>query len=40
MKLDDVPKAFAALPPKGRNVVSKGKVKANLDLNTHIQCPY
>ena len=42
MKLDDVPKAFAALPSKGRNVVSKGKVKASLDLNTHIQglAPY
>jgi hypothetical protein len=41
-KLDDVPKAFEALPQKGRNVVCKGKVKANNDLNTHIQglAPY
>ena len=41
-KLDDVPKAFAALPANGRNVVSKGKIKANNDLNSHIQglAPY
>jgi hypothetical protein len=37
IKLDDVAKAFAALPQKGRNVSCKGKVKANGDLNTHIQ---
>ena len=42
IKLDDVAKAFAALPQKGRNVVCKGKVKAGGDLNTHIQglAPY
>jgi hypothetical protein len=42
VKLDDVAKAFAALPQKGRNVACKGKVKANRDLNTHIQglAPY
>ena len=37
IKLDDVAKAFAALPQKGRNVICKGKVKAGGDLNTHIQ---
>ena len=42
IKLDDVAKAFAALPQKGRNVICKGKVKAGGDLNTHIQglAPY
>jgi hypothetical protein len=37
VKLDDVRKAFAAEPAKGRDVKFKGKVKANNDLNTHIQ---
>jgi hypothetical protein len=37
VKLDDVRKAFAAVPTKGSNVKFKGKVKANIDLNTHIQ---
>ena len=42
IKLDDVAKAFAALPQKGRNVICKGKVKASGDLNTHVQglAPY
>ena len=42
VKLDDVAKAFTALPQKDRSVKSKGKVKANRDLNTHIQglAPY
>ena len=42
IKLDDVAKSFAALPQRGRNVICKGKVKSNGDLNTHIQglAPY
>jgi len=42
IKLDDVAKAFAALPAKGSDAAFSGKVKTNIDLNTHIQglAPY
>jgi hypothetical protein len=42
VKLDDVARAFAAIPATGTNTFFDGKVKSNVDLNTHIQgfAPY
>ena len=41
-KIVDVPKAFDALPKKGRLVACDGKITSNFDFNTHIQglAPY